>query len=181
MSPNYSVLTPDARRHIARMGRAIAPAAPALQRAFVKRMAKRGMGARETRALAALTPAAASGLRAIGPFLEQVEYNSGRLAKLNVPPSDALDALREFGEMLAPRLGGRFDPAREQLQLATSLILNQAYYQVREAETQALFGIYRAEAESAELPDFLERLVRILTPALRARAGRIVTLDEALP
>src|ERR1035438_3194056 len=118
MSPNYAVLTPDARRHIARMGRAIAPAAPSLQRAFARKMADRGYGKPEIRALAALTPAAASGLRTIGHFLEQVEYNSGRLAKLNVPPSEALDALREFGELLDPVLGGRFEPAREQLELA---------------------------------------------------------------
>ena len=169
MSPNYAVLTPDARRHIARMGRAIAPAAPSLQRAFARTMTDRGYGKREVKALSALTPAAASGLRTIAHFLEQVEYTSRRLAKLNVPPGEALEALREFGELLDPILGGRFEPAREQLLLATSLVLNQAYFQVRESEARALFGIYGAETEAAEFPDFLERLVRILTPALRAR------------
>jgi signal transduction histidine kinase len=107
-----------------------------------------------------------------------VEYNSARLAKLNVPPGEALALLREFGELIEPALGGRFDPPREQLYLATSLVLNQAYYRVREAETQALFGIYRAEAEAGDLSELLERLVRILTPVLRARAGRIVTLPS---
>ena len=92
MSPNYSFLTPDARRHIARMGRAIAPAAPSLQKTFAGRMKKRGLGPRETRALMALTPVAASSVRNIGDFLEQVEYNGARLAKLNVPPCEALDA-----------------------------------------------------------------------------------------
>ncbi len=180
MSPNYSFLTPDARRHIARMGRAIAPAAPYLQKTFAGRMKKRGLGPRETRALMALTPVAASSVRNIGDFLEQVEYNGARLAKLNVPPCEALDALREFGEILEPTLAGRFNPPREQLYLATSLMLNQAYYRVREAETQALFGIYRAEAEAADLSELLERLVRILTPTLRARAGRIVTLSDSV-
>jgi signal transduction histidine kinase len=144
----------------------------------VRKMRDRGYSKQEIRALAALTPAAASGLRTIGHFLEQVEYNSGRLAKLNMPPSEALEALRDFDGLLGPMLSGHFEPAREQLRLATSLILNQAYFQVRETEAHALFGIYRAEAEAPELAEFLRRLVRILTPALRARAGRIVILEE---
>ena len=178
MSPYSGILTPDARRHIARMGRAIAPAAPRLQKSFARRLAKRGYRAEEIRALSALTPAAASQLRTTGQFLEQVHYNSSRLRKLNVPPSAALEALAEFGDLVQPILGGRFQPASEQLFLVTSLILNQAYYQVREAETQALFGIYRAEAEANGVPDLLKRMVRVLTPALRARAGRIAAVED---
>jgi hypothetical protein len=102
-----------------------------------------------------------------------VEYNGRRLAKLNVGPVEAQETLLEFGSLIEPILAGRFQPAREQIELTTRLTLNQAHYQVREAETRALFGIYQTEAEARDLDDFLRRLARILTPALRARSGRI--------
>jgi signal transduction histidine kinase len=80
--------------------------------------------------------------------------------------------------MIDPILDGRFQPAREQLRLATMLTLNEAYYRVREAETQALFGIYRAEAAAPDLDDLLRRFIRILTPAFRAQAGRVAALPR---
>jgi signal transduction histidine kinase len=160
------------------MGQTIQPHADRLSRQFTVLLRGQSYGAAEIRALAAITPAAAARLRTHNLFLEQVAYNGRRLAKLNVAPAQAHEALREFGALLDPILAGRFQPAREQLELATTLALNDAYYQVREAETQALFGIYRAEVESSGFDDLLRRFVRVLTPALRARAGRILVLDE---
>ena len=55
--------------------------------------------------------------------------------------------------------------------------LNQSYYDVREAEAQALFGVYRAETEAENLDDLLRRLVRTLTQTFRARTGRLFLLD----
>src|SRR2546430_9197213 len=107
-------------------------------------------------------------------FLEQVEYNGRRLAKLNLPPGEVRDVLAEFGDLVNAELAGRFAPAREQLDLATTLALHQAYYQVREAESQAFFGLYHAEAEAVDLDDLLGRLVRILTQTFRARSGRLL-------
>ena len=75
-------------------------------------------------------------------------------------------------------LAGQFEPEREQLHLATVLILNDAYYQVREAESQAFFGLYHAETEATGLDDLLRRIVRILTPAFQASAGRLFLLDR---
>ena len=47
--------------------------------------------------------------------------------------------LRAFRPLLDAVLPGQFEPAREQLYLATVLALHEAFYQVREAEAQALF------------------------------------------
>jgi signal transduction histidine kinase len=55
--------------------------------------------------------------------------------------------------------------------------LNQAYYQVREAESQAFFGLHHAAAEATGLEDLLVRLVRILTRTFHARSGRLQLLD----
>ncbi len=162
------------------MGRLIEPQAGRLDREFTRLLRGQDYAPLAVRALVAITPAAASRLRRFDRFLEQVEYNGRRLAKLNVPVSQVQQALRDFAGLLDRVLGGRFQPAREQLELAVVLALNRAYYQVREAETQALFGIYRAELEAGGFGDLLRRFVRILTPALHARAGRIVALDAPL-
>ena len=124
----------------------------------------------------AITPAAASRLRTLDQFLEQVEYQGRRLARLNLPLSEVGELLGEFGALLDTALAGGFAPPREQLQLVTRLALNQAYYQVREAESQAFFGLYHAEAEATGLDDLLARLVAILTRTFRARSGRLQLL-----
>ncbi len=85
---------------------------------------------------------------------------------MNVSPAQVLDALRESVALLDPVLAGRFQPAREQLHLATTLTLNEAYYHVREAETQALFGIYRAEVAALSSTIFCTALSAYLRPPL---------------
>jgi signal transduction histidine kinase len=170
--------TPAARRHIWRMLRALAPAAARVERRCRTLLRGRSYDDAQIRALLAILPSAASRHRSLNQFMEQVEYNGRRLAKLNVPPAEADVVLRELGAILDAELTGRFEPAREQLQLATILAMNQAYYQVREAETQTFFGLYRAEREAADLDDLLRRFVGILTQAFRARAGRLLLSGE---
>jgi signal transduction histidine kinase len=172
------ILTPAASRYAAEMARAIKPAAARLDRRLSAALRKRGHDGAQIRALLAITPAAAAQLRTLPQFLEQVEYNGRRLAKMNVSPAQVQEALSDCGALLDAVLGGRFQPAREQLHLATTLTLNEAYYRVREAETQALFGIYRAEVAALDFDDLLRRLIRVLTPAFRAQAGRIVALPQ---
>ncbi|MEI9971697.1 MAG: hypothetical protein WDO73_06385 [Ignavibacteriota bacterium] len=58
------------------------------------------------------------------------------------------------------------------------MALNEAFYQVRERESQAFFGLSRAEVEASGRDDLLERFVRILTRTFRARTGRLLLLDR---
>jgi signal transduction histidine kinase len=171
-------MTAEARRHGRRLAASLRPASGRLNREFTRILRERRYSGDTVRALLAITPAAAAGCRTHDEFIEQIEYQGRRLAKLNVAPGETYEALQQFGAMLEPILCNRFQPAREQLDLTTRLVLNQAYYQVREAETQALFGIYRAEVEARDFEDFLRRLIRVLTAALRARSGRIVRLEQ---
>jgi len=175
-----SLFTPAARRHAVRLARAIAPFAVRLERRFRMVLRGRSYGAAEIRALLAITPAALSRLLSLGRFLEQVDYNGCRLAKLNVPPGEVKELLREFAKLLETQLPGRFHPAREQLQLATLLTLETAFHRVREAEAQAFFGLYRAELEARDLDDLMRRFVRILTRTFHARSGRLLLLDESI-
>jgi len=170
-------LTPAARRHISRMLRALAPSALRLERSCRSLLRQRSYDAAQIRAFLAISPGAATRLRTLNQFMEQVEYNGRRLARLNVPPSEVNEVLRELGALLDPLLAGRFEPAREQLHLAIVMALNQVYYQVRDAEVQTFFSLYRAEREASDLDDLMRRFVRILTQTFRARAGRLLLLD----
>src|ERR1051325_3936997 len=167
------LLTPAARRHAATMTRAIATSAAHLDRDFLALLKQRAYDDAQIRAFLAITPSAASQLRSYAKFLEQVDYNGRRLAKLNVPPTEVNDVLLEFGAILDPILGGRFQPAREQLHLATVLALEKAFYGVREVETQAFFGLCQAEVDAKSLDDLMQRFAAILTQTFHARAGRL--------
>jgi signal transduction histidine kinase len=155
------------------MLRAIRPLADGLDRRF-RRALGHPCDALTRRALLACATTAAARLRSLEQFVEQVEYNGRRLAKLNLSPAGVGEALDRFDGLLAPCIAGRFQPAREQLRMATLFTLNQSYYGVREAETQAFYGLYRAETEAQDLEDLLRRFVAILTHAFRARAGRLI-------
>jgi len=149
-----------------------------VDRRFRSMLRARGHGAPATRALLAITPVSASRLRPLGRFLEQVAYSGRRLAKLNVEPGEIHEALEECAKLLDGILGEQFRPAREQLHLATTFVLKDAFYQVREAEAQAFFGLERAEAQASGLEDLLRRFVAILTQTFRARSGRLLLLNE---
>jgi signal transduction histidine kinase len=178
--PADPLFTAAARRHSASLIQAIAPLAQRLDRRFSAWLRKHRHSPAICRALLAVTPAAAARVRSLDRFLEQVETNGRYLARCNVSPGQVHEALRQFGGWLAKLLGNRFAPSREQLYLATVLALDRAYYQVREAEAQALFGIYRAEAEAAGVEDLLRRVTNILTRTFRARVGRLVLSDGPL-
>lgn len=97
-----------------------------------------------------------------------------------MPLPDVHEILRQFGALLDPPLAGRFGPSREQLNLATRLALDRAFYAVRESEVQTLFGISRAENEARGPDDLLHRLAAILTRAFEARAGRLLVVSGPL-
>ena len=138
-------------------------------------------------ALAAITPGAAARILATGKtalqFIEQVEYNGRRLAKLNLPPSAILEALQEYDRILTPVLASlaeddqsNFQWVREQLHFCVTLTLNNAYYQVREAETQSFYELFRIELESRNLHELLRRFLDALVHSCNADAGRLYML-----
>ena len=152
-----------------------------MDRQFRALLRQRPYDAVQIRALLGIAPTAASRLRTLDQFLEQVAYQGRRLARLNLPPSEVSELLGEFDTLLDRALDGAFAPAREQLVLVTRLALNQAYYQVREAESQVFFGLHHAETEAVDLEDLLARLVAILTRTFHARSGRLQLLAAPPP
>ena len=116
------LLTAAARRYVTRMIAAIAPFADRLERRYRACLRQRGHNPAQTRAFLAITPAAASRWRSLNRFLEQVEYNGRRLAKLNLQPDEVKEILRDVWRLAGRRCcPASSQPAREQLYLATVL------------------------------------------------------------
>ena len=84
------------------------PHADIIDRRFLAKLRTLKLDPKQRTALAAITPGAAARFLARGEtplhFIEQVEYNGRRLAKLNLPPSAILEALREYDRLLLPIL-----------------------------------------------------------------------------
>lgn len=113
-------------------------------------------------------------------FLRQVKEQGRRLAKLNILPQQALDALEQYDALIQEALEGRFEPAREQLHLATRLVLDQAFYDVHERESRAFFALSRAEVEAADLDDLLRRFVDVLVRTIGAAAGWVFLMEPGV-
>jgi signal transduction histidine kinase len=183
------VLSDQLRVHLQRLAVLIDPHSDQIEKKFLSRLRSLSFEPRQRSALAAITSGAAARILAKGhpplKFIEQVEYNGRRLAKLNLPPSAILEALQEYDRLLAPILQGlipdehsNFQWVREQLHFCVVLTLNNAYYQVREAETQAFYELFRVELESKSLEELLRRFLESLVHACRADAGRLYLLSE---
>jgi len=149
----------------------------------------RAYDALQRRALVRITSGAAVRLLAAGrplaDFIEQVAYNSRRLAKLNVPPLEVVEAMRAYVGLIDPLLANRYprqapalEAAREQLHFGAVLTVHNAFYQVREAETQAFYGLLKAEIDATDLDDLLRRFIVILTRTFHAQAGRLVPIGD---
>jgi signal transduction histidine kinase len=183
------VLSDQLRVHLQRLAVILEPHTEKIERKFLSRLRTLGFEPKQRLALSAITPGAAAGVLAKGhpalKFIEQVEYNGRRLAKLNLPPSAILEALEEYDQVLSPTLkalipeeDANFLWVREQLHFCVILTLNNAYYQVREAETQAFYELFRIEMEAKNLEELLRRFTESLVHVCRADAGRLYMLNE---
>lgn len=183
------VLSDQLREHLQRFAVLLEPHTEKIERRFLRRLRELQFQPKQRLALAGITPGAAASILARGQtplkFIEQVEYNGRRLAKLNLPPSAILEALEEYDGLLSPLLASlipdehsNFQWVREQLHFCVILTLNNAYYQVREAETQAFYELFRVELESRNLAELLRRFLDSLVHVCRADAGRLYLLSE---
>lgn len=173
-----SIFTPAARRHIASLLKELAPHAAQLNRQCKALLREEDFDREQARALLALAPQSAG---TVSQLVKQTTEQARRLARLNVPLEQIGGLLNRFDTLAGKALRGRFAPSREQILLATAHILNVSFYEVREAEAQAFFGLYRAETEAAGLDDLLRRFAGVLTRTFGAQSGRIVIESTRAP
>jgi len=184
------VLSDQLRAHLQRLAITLLPHVEQLDRKFVSRLRRMGFEPRIRAALVPLTAGAAARILGAGrpalKFIEQVEYNGRRLAKLNIAPSSIVEALQEYDRLLTPALKKlmpgdytNLQWVREQLHFCVILTLNNAYYQVREAETQSFYELFRVELESRNLDELLQRFLKTLVQVCMADAGVLYLLDDA--
>lgn len=179
-----AVLTQQVIEQTQHVGRKLAPVRGALDRQFKLRLRALGHSLCRRELLATITPVAAAAYvsrgGALAGYLEQVEYGGRRLAKLGLAPPEVVGALRLYDELLDRMVAERFpDEApvvswvRNQLHFLVILTLNHAFYQVREAESQTFYDLFRVEVESRSLDEMLRRFIEILLRFTGADAGRI--------
>ncbi len=176
------LLNRELAARIRRIARLLEPAYPKLESAYGKLLERRGFDARESKALISITPAAAARLlgqrKSIADLFEQIEYSGRRLAKLDVAPAAVVESLSMFDTVLArplrrlgPELAAEVRWVFGQLNFCTVITLNNAFYQVREAETQAFFELHDAELAATSARDLIAAYVRVLARFARADAA----------
>ncbi len=183
------VLSDQLNRQIERLAGLLEPRLERLERGFEARLRRLGFAAIQRRGLSAITVGAAARMvarrRPLGDFLEQVEYHGRRLAKLQLSPSRIVRALGAYDELvgplledLAPEEAVNLGWAREQLTFIVLLTLNRAYYQVREAEAETFYGLFRAELDCRSLEELLEGSLGVLAGFCGAQEAHVFLAEE---
>jgi len=175
--------------HLVWLAEALRTRLPRLDRQFRQRLKALGHDRPQCESLMEITPgAAARSLTAGEPlaaYLERVQYRGRRLAKLGLTPVSVVAALREYDVLMESEVAARFpghardmEWVRNQLHFLVILTLNNAFYHVREAESQAFYELFRAELESRALGEMLERFLAVLAVYTGAQVARIYLVDE---
>jgi signal transduction histidine kinase len=184
------LLSAEFRRRLRSLARLLKGESGALDAAFLRWLRRQRFDAQQAKALGAITFGAALRLLAqkkpLADFFEQVEYSGRRLAKLDVTPGSVLDALSAYDRLLARRSRAIPEPEREdlrwvagQLGFCVVLTLNNAFYQVREAETEAFFELHDAELRASAEGELLAAYLGILARFCRADAACAVLFDSS--
>jgi len=182
------VLTDQLLAQMQKLARTLAGQLEQIEQAYLMRLEQADHDAKQRRALAFITLGAAlqfvqaAGERPLFAFLEQVEYNGRRLAKLNLHPSLVMKALAEYDHLLEAALGAaasRYRWAREQIHFCVVLTLNNSYFHVREAETSAHSELFHIEIESRSLKDLLGGSMTVLANYCRSDIAEVYLFDEA--
>ena len=172
-----------------RFGDALRPAAAQLDQLFDWRLRRMGFNSAEREPLRAITSSA--GLTRVaesgefGPFMEEVRYRGRRLAKLSLSPAAVLGALRESDSILdkyaSKWVAGEHETlhrVRDQLNFASVLGLNAAFYEVRDSESETFYELFRVGTESRSVDEVLSGFLVILLRFTGAAEGRVYVRSD---
>ena len=143
---------------------------------------QRPYDAAQIRALLGITPTAASRLRTLDQFLEQVAYQGRRLARAeSSAPGEVGEILGEFDALLDRALAGGFAPSREQLQLVTRLALESGLLPGSRSRVPGVLRADHAETQATAWRICWSAWWRVLTRTFHARSGRLQLLTLRPP
>jgi signal transduction histidine kinase len=144
---------------------------------------RQGYEKRVRDAIHRVTPLAAAhlltGRKALTVFFDSAQIAGRELANLNLTPNDVTRALQACDEIIdAVYPNSRFQWAREQLGFCTVLALNQAYYEVREAESRAFYDLFHIETQSSNIDFLFRRFIESMAEICGAAAGHVFQLGQ---
>jgi signal transduction histidine kinase len=174
--------------YLRQLAELIKPVVTRLEKGFFRRLQNLSLDARQKKALAAITPFAAShlliGQQPLSAFLEQVEYNGRRLAKLKLSPATVVRLLRESYRLpawlcrqLSETKSSQVAKVLEQLYFCVVITLNKAFYQVREVEVRTYEELFQAELSCKSLDSLLTAMLEILSRYCQADCAVIFLLE----
>jgi signal transduction histidine kinase len=148
-----------------------------------RRLTKDGFDQARRQSLLKVTPVAAARMllarQPLTRFFERVETTGRLLARLNVTPEEVSRALTIADEVIASFVpDAEYVWAREQLSFCTILTLNNAYYEVREAEARAFYELFHIEVESSNVDVLLRRFIEVMAENCGAAAGHVYLLSD---
>ena len=187
LSRDEVVISKKVQRDLQRLGVKLGPRAPAVEKRWrrkLKSIFEEELDDSKLRALASINPGSSCALLAEGrlnAFLEQVDYHSRRLAKLDVPPNSVVASLKAYEEVLSPDLKKLFPKdfrshlsSLDHLYSCIKLVLNSAYYRVRDLEAQAFYDVFQDHLQSLSMQELMGRVLETLMRTFRAQAGVIL-------
>jgi signal transduction histidine kinase len=183
------LLSSQLRAQIRGLARKLKPHARKLERCFIQELRRLGINPLQRQTLVRITLGAAAdllaGRRPLAGFFEHIAYNGRRLAKLDLRRGAVVDALQSYDRLVAhefrnldPEEAANLKWVSEQLNFCIVLTLNNAFYQVREAETEAFYELFQAELESGGQRQLLDRSLATLARFCQADAGRLFLFDR---
>ena len=183
-----SILNEQLEGHLERLSAVLQPFADEVDKKFVRRLRDLGYPKTQIHGLSLITSGAAARTYQAGgrglQFFESVSRAGKWLAKLNLPPSEVMRALQEYDHLLQPYLEtlatealAGFHWVREQLQFCVILALNEAYYHVRETETQK--AIAAAEQIVAKAREAAAQERAQMLAQLKREVGQLVVKTTA--
>jgi signal transduction histidine kinase len=154
---------------------------PTLESRYARALKKAGYSKQPSMALQRVSLFAAVRIilkrRSLARHWQEVRIAGRELAKLNIKPTEVSAALVIADELAA----GSAEPpecsrVRQQLRFATILVLNEAYYSVREEESQAFQRLLEIETSASNTDVLLRGMLEAVVESSGADAGHAFLL-----
>jgi signal transduction histidine kinase len=174
-------LTRGSTQQLRRFSKDLEPRLDKLEMRWRQHLQQNGFDKVNREAITPITPLAAARLllarKTAANFLEQVAAAGRRLANLNVTPDQIALALSLCNDLIGPE-PTEYQAVRQKLGFDTILEVNRAYYEIREAESKALYDLYRLEMEAPNTDVLARCCIEAMAQFCGAAAAHFLVLAD---